>query len=173
VFGFLKQALVGDIKTALQSLGGFKEVISRDQSGDISFSIKFRPQKNEPLIIYELSIDLNDKSLPIVKSEILKFRRGSKGPLWHVLEFHEGKGFAAEGELTDYSSVKAAARKKRNLNSPHILALKALGNMTDFVAVSKLCRLTEDWFVSDFHLGDAREIRKLNSPRISRAQATT
>lgn len=161
VFGFLNNAFVADVKIALQARGGFKEVISRGQSGDISFTIQFRPDKNEPLITYDLSVGLNDKGLPVVKSEILRFRRGSKGSPWHVLEFHEGKGFAAEGELTDYASAKEAKRKERTLNSPHILAIKALGNMADFVAVSKFFRLIEDWFVSDFHVNDAREIRKV------------
>jgi predicted ATPase len=161
VFGFLNDAFIGDVKIAMQARGGFKEVISRGQKGNISFAIQFRPNKNEPLITYELSVGLNEKGLPVVKSEILRFRRGSKGSPWRVLEFHEGKGFAAEGELTDYASAKEAERKERTLNSPHILAIKALGNMADFVAVSKFCRLIEDWFVSDFHIDDAREIRKV------------
>jgi predicted ATPase len=161
VFGFLNDALVADVKIALQARGGFKEVISRGQSGEISFIIKFRPNKEEPLITYELSIALGEKGVPVVKTEILRFRCGSKGQPWRVLEFHEGKGFAAEGELTDYASAKEAERNQRTLNAPHILAVKALGNMTDFTAVSQFCRLIEDWFVSDFHIDDAREIRKV------------
>ncbi len=161
VFGFLNDALIQDVKIALQARGGFKQVISRGQTGDISFVVKFRPNKDEPLITYELSIGLNDKSLPVVKTEILKFRRGSKGQPWRVLEFHEGKGFAAAGELTEYADAKDAERTQRTLNSPHILAVKALGNMTDFVAVSKFCRLIEDWFVSDFHIDDARGTQRV------------
>jgi predicted ATPase len=70
VFGFLNDALVGDIKTALQRRGGFKEVISRGQEGEISFVIKFRPDKDEPLITYELSIGLNEKGAPVAKTGI-------------------------------------------------------------------------------------------------------
>nr|AGS51984.1 hypothetical protein [uncultured bacterium contig00006] len=161
VFGFLKDAFVGDIKVALQLRGGFREVISRGQRGDISFKIRFRPGTGEPLIVYELAVGLNDKMLPVVKSEVLRFQRGGKGRTWRVLEFHEGKGFAAEGELTDYASAKGAERNKRTLNSPHILAIKALGNISDFEAVSRLSRLIEGWFVSDFHIEDARELRKV------------
>jgi predicted ATPase len=160
VFGFLNDALIFDVKMAFGLRGGFKQVISRGQDGDISFVIKFRPNKDEPLLTYELSIGLNDKSLPVVKTEILKFRRGSKGKPWRVLEFHEGRGFAAEGNLSEYADAKEAERTQRTLNSPHILAVKALGNMTDFIAVSKFCRLIEDWFISDFHIDDARAINK-------------
>jgi predicted ATPase len=161
VFGFLNDALIQDVKMALQRRGGFKQVISRGQTGDISFVIKFRPSKDEPLITYELSIGLNEKSLPIVNTEILRYRRGSGGAPWKVLEFHKGKGFAAEGELNEYADAKEADRTQRTLNSPHILAVKALGNMSNFVAVSKFCRLIEDWFVSDFHIDDARAIGKV------------
>jgi predicted ATPase len=161
VFGFLNDALIFDVKIAFQRRGGFKQVISRGQDDYIRFVIKFRPNKDEPLITYELSIGLNDKSLPVVKTEILKFRRGSKGQPWRVLEFHEGKGYATEGELTEYADAKKAERSQRTLNSPHILAVKALGNMTDFIAVSKFCRLIEDWFVSEFHIDDDRAINKV------------
>jgi predicted ATPase len=170
VFGFLNDALNADVKIALQARGGFKEVISRGQSGEISFTLRFRPNKNEPLITYELSIGLKDKITPVVKKEILRFRRGSSGRSWRVLEFSEGSGFAEEGDLTDYNSAKETQnRPRRILTSPHILAAKALGNLTEFVAVSKLCRLIEDWFVSDFHIEDAREIRKVEfSQHLSR-----
>ncbi|MDR1110162.1 MAG: AAA family ATPase [Deltaproteobacteria bacterium] len=162
VFGFLNDAYISDVKIALQVRGGFREVISRNQSGEILFRLKFRPQKDEPISAYELSIGLNENSVPVVKSEILILRLASSGQPWRVLEFHEGRGFAAEGELTDYASAKEAQRKQRSLSSPHILAVKALGNMADFIAVSKFCRLIEDWFVSDFIIEDARETRKVD-----------
>jgi predicted ATPase len=169
VFGFLNDAFISDVKTALQTRGGFKEVISRGQSGSISFKIQFRPDKNELLMTYELSVGQNNKGLPVVKSEILSTKHGSKNAPRRVLEFHEGKGFAAEGESNGSAPAKQTETKERTLNSPHILAIKALGNMADFEAASKFCRLIEDWFVSDFHIDDAREIRKVElAQRLSR-----
>ncbi|MDR2897414.1 MAG: AAA family ATPase, partial [Spirochaetaceae bacterium] len=136
VFGFLNDAFVADVKIALQARGGFKEVVSRGQTGDVSFTIQFRPNKNEPLMMYTLAIGLDAKNMPIVKSEILHFyRSGNKSP-WTVLEFHEGKGFAVEGGLSDYTPEKEGERKERTLNSPHILAVKTLGNLSEFTAVS-------------------------------------
>jgi len=41
-FGFLSDALKNNVTTAINRRGGFKEVISRDQSGSIEFEIKFR-----------------------------------------------------------------------------------------------------------------------------------
>lgn len=78
VFGFLHDCLNSNVKAALAKRGGFKEVLSRDQSGDISFVIKFRPSKDEPLITYELSIGLDEQNKAVVKKEILRFRRGQR-----------------------------------------------------------------------------------------------
>ena len=70
VFGCLHDCLNSNVKAALAKRGGFKEVLSRDQSGDISFVIKFRPSKDEPLITYELSISLDEQNKAVVKKEI-------------------------------------------------------------------------------------------------------
>ena len=56
IFGFLHDCLNSNVRAALAKRGGFSEVISRDQRGDIYFEIKFRPSDKEPLITYELSI---------------------------------------------------------------------------------------------------------------------
>ena len=56
VFGFLHDALQSNIRAALAKRGGFQEVISRGQEGDIEFEIKFRPSEDEPIITYQLSI---------------------------------------------------------------------------------------------------------------------
>ena len=49
--------------------GVFKEVISRDQTGDIAFIIKFRPSHDEPLMTYEVSIGLDDAAKAVVKKK--------------------------------------------------------------------------------------------------------
>src|SRR5665647_1880271 len=52
VFGFLHDCLITNVKTALSKRGGFKEVISREQNGNIEFEIKFITATDEPLITY-------------------------------------------------------------------------------------------------------------------------
>lgn len=157
IFGFLHDCLNSNVRAALAKRGGFSEVISRDQRGDIYFEIKFRPSDKEPLITYELSIGPGEKKLPVVKKEILRFRRGQTGAPWKVLEFAVGEGTAAAGELKSYPDVKIAERSKQKLDSPDILAIKGLGQFKEFTAVSTLRRLIEDWYVSDFHIEDARD----------------
>ena len=157
VFGFLHDCLIGNVKTALARRGGFNEVISRNQEGTIDFEIKFRAKETEPLITYQLSIGLDERKFPVVSSEILKFRRGSKGQPWKVLDFKNGEGIAIEGVLNTNEDVTNAVRKSQKLDSPDILAIKGLGQFKEFEAVATFRRLIEDWYVADFKVDAARE----------------
>ena len=156
IFGFLHDALQLNIRAALAKRGGFNEVISRGQQGDIEFEIKFRPSEDEPIITYQLSICLQDNKKPAIKQEVMRFRRGQTGAPWKVLEFSFGVGVAADGELIKYEDVRLADRSPQKLDSPDILAIKGLGQFKEFIAVSQLRRLIEDWYVSDFHIEEAR-----------------
>ncbi len=157
VFGFLHDCLNSNIKSALAKRGGFREVISRDQTGDIEFTIKFRPSLDEPLITYEVSIGLDELGKAVVKKETLRFRRGQKGSPWKVLDFSYGEGIAAEGQLNSYKDVNLATRRRQKLDSPDILAIKGLGQFKEFEAVSTFRRLIEDWYVADFRVDAVRE----------------
>lgn len=156
IFGFLHDALQTNIKAALARRGGFNEVISRGQEGEIEFEIKFRPSENEPLITYQLIICLLDKNKPAIKKEVLRLRRGQIGAPWKVLEFSFGEGLAADGDLITYEDVRLAERSLQKLDAPDILAIKGLGQFKEFTAISALRKLIEDWYVSDFHIEDAR-----------------
>ena len=159
VFGFLNDCLSKNVKTALATRGGFSEVISREQSGDIEFFIQFRPATDEPRITYELSIGLDDKKQPVIPKEIMRFRRGQRtGAPWKILEFSQGEGYAVSGEVKTYEDVQNAnKRSKQKLDSPDILAVKGLGQFKEFAGISALRKLIEDWYVSDFHIDDARQ----------------
>ena len=142
--------------------------MARGQEGDIEFEIKFRPSEEEPVITYQLSICLMENKKPAIKKEILRFRRGQTGAPWKVLEFSFGEGVAADGELIRYEDVRLADRSRQKLDSPDILAIKGLGQFKEFIAVSQLRRLIEDWYVSDFHIEEARGIKDAGySERIS------
>lgn len=168
IFGFLHDALQSNIRAALAKRGGFDEVISRGQKGDIEFEIKFRASEDEPIITYQLSICMMDNKRPAIKKEIMRFRRGQTGAPWKVLEFAFGEGVAADGELIKYEDVRLADRSPQKLDSPDILAIKGLGQFKEFIAVSQLRRLIEDWYVSDFHIEEARGVKDAGySERIS------
>ena len=158
IFGFLHDCLNGNVKSALAKRGGYDEVVSRDHNGeDISFTIKFRPASDEPLMTYELSVGQDERKRAVVKKEVLRMRRGEKGAPWKILEFESGVGVAASGELNSYEDVRLAEREPQRLDSPDIMAIKGLGQFKDFTAIAAFRKLVEDWYVSDFRIDAARE----------------
>ncbi|MFW5829332.1 MAG: AAA family ATPase [Planctomycetota bacterium] len=151
--GFLRDALDKDVPTAVMKRGGMKEVRSRGRSGPVVIEIKFR--EDGPRITYRLEID-EQSGRPIVGREILKYRRGSHGQPWHYLDFTNGKGTAVTNELAAVDDESQLDRDEYTLDNPGILAIKGLGQMKEFPAVTAFRRLLENWHVSDFHIADAR-----------------
>ena len=163
VFGFLSDALRGNVRLALNKRGGYKEVYSRNGDGPIIIEIKFRNDADgdikPPLVTYLLEIGL-ENGLPIVLSEILKYRRGQHGKPYLFLDFHRGEGTAITNE-EDYNGASnefVDRRESQKLDSPDILAIKGLGQFQRFKAISSFRRLLDDWFVSNFQIQEARAI---------------
>ena len=163
VFGFLRDAYKSNIHTALTRFGGnkgFQEVRSRDQNGDIEIELKFRENPKSPLATYYISIN-EVGGQPVIKREILKYRRGSKGQPWKYLDFSEGEGEAVTNELdSDIKTESQLQRSKQKLKSPDILAIKGLSQFEQFPVVKALGELIENWHISDFHISLARPERE-------------
>ncbi|MCX8502046.1 MAG: AAA family ATPase [Alphaproteobacteria bacterium] len=161
VFSFLSDSLRDNVSTALSKRGGFKEVISRGQEGEIEFEIKFRVGSDQPLVTYQLHI-AKDGNRAKVAREILKFRRGSHGRAWHFLDFTNGVGKAINNE--DQYFAKEQSKEERtdySLDSPDILALKGLGQFEKFKSVNSFRKMIEGWYISDFHIDKARKIEEI------------
>ena len=159
VFGFLKDALSGNVNTALAKLGGargFEEVKSRNSSGPIEIELKFRDAPGKPLITYFIRIGLKD-GRAVIEREILKYRRGSKGKSWHFLDFQHGSGKAVTNEIDTVSNEKELVREIQTLKSPDLLAVKGLAQFERFPAVMTLGNLIENWHISDFQINRARQ----------------
>ena len=161
VFDFLKNAMSGNINSALAKLGGNRgiaEVRSRNTSGPMEIGIKFRKDSNSPLATYFLQIGERDGKAYVAR-EILKYRRGSKGQPWHFLDFADGKGTAVTNETsileTDFNE-KDLNRNEQTLKSNDILAIKGLAQFENFPVVAALGNMIENWHVSDFHIDKAR-----------------
>ena len=161
VFEFLKNAMTGNINTALAKLGGshgFFEVRSRNASGPIEIELKFRKDENSPLATYFLQIN-EQNGRAYVAREILKYRRGSKGQPWHFLDFSNGSGFAVTNEdsilKTNFEEIDLK-RNEQTLKSNDILAVKGLAQFQNFPVVAALGNMIENWHVSDFHIDRAR-----------------
>ena len=162
VFEFLREALDSNVHTALVKVGGsrgFKEVRSRGTTENIEIEIKFREREDKPLVTYLLSIGEKDNR-PIVAREILKYRRGSRGRPWHLLDFVNGEGEAVTNEDENVKDEKDLERVRQKTKSPEILAIKGLAQFERFTAVVALGNLIENWHISNFHINSARSERE-------------
>ncbi len=154
IFSFLKDALSHNVKVAVMRRGGFRELVSRGSVGPISITIKFREASGR-LATYQLNID-EEEGQVIVKREILKFRRGSRGKPWHFIDFSNGKGEAITNESVYGKEGVEAKREPFELDDPSILAIKGLGQFKHFQVVSDFRNMIENWYISDFHIAAAR-----------------
>ena len=158
VFGFLRDAMSTNVRTALAKLGGsrgFGEVRSRNARGLIEIEIKYRINPGSSLVTYKVEIG-EDGNRPVIEREILKYRRFSHGKPWHFLDFRKGKGYAITNEADAVEDETQLVRDEQSLTSPDLLAIKGLAQFERFPAVVALGELIERWHVSDFHISRAR-----------------
>jgi len=162
VFGFLSDALINNVTSALNKRGGFNEVRSRDADGDISFVIKYRTPSSEghrkgPIVTYEIVIG-QENGKAIIRKELLKYRRGQHGKPWHFLNFENGVGTAVVNEDQYIDQNANEERVEQQLDSPDILAIKGLGQFQRFKAIASFRKLLEGWYVSNFQIDAARAV---------------
>jgi predicted ATPase len=155
VFGFLRDALVHNVRHALSRRGGYQEVVSREAEGPIEIELKFR-ENGGPLVTYMLHIGRDESQTPVVEREVLRYKRGEYGAPWHFLDFKRGKGKAITNESDFGEEGVEAKREDQELESPDILGIKGLGQFQRFQKAAAFRRLIENWHVSDFHISDAR-----------------
>lgn len=162
VFAFLRDAMAGNVTSALAKLGGsrgLQEVRSRNSSGPIEIELKVRTELSDGRsrrITYELHIDeLGGRA--VVAKEVLRYKRGNRGGRpWKFLDFSMGTGEAVTNELDSVLDESLLTRENQTLKSPDILAIKGLAQFERFPAVVVLGDLIENWHLSDFHINRAR-----------------
>ena len=154
VFSFLKEALTQNVASAVSRRGGFRELVSRGETGPISITVKFR-ESGGRLATYQLEV-AEDAGRPVVHREVLKFRRGQYGKPWHFVDFSRGRGTAITNEAAYGQEGVEADRKEHVLDDPSVLAIKGLGQFKEFRVVAEFRSLIENWHISDFHISDAR-----------------
>ena len=72
------------------------------------------------------------------------------------LDFKEGKGAAITNESAYIDKATEAKRQEYTLDDPSILAIKGLGQFDQFQVASMFRSLIEKWYISDFHIENAR-----------------
>ena len=154
VFSFLKESLTQNVAAAVARRGGFRELISRGETGPISITVKFR-ESGGRLATYQLEI-AEDAGRPVVDREILRFRRGQYGQPRHFVDFSRGHGVAITNESSYGEEGAEAERKEHVLDDPSVLAIKGLGQFKEFRVVAEFRSMIENWHISDFHINSAR-----------------
>ena len=164
IFGFLRDALKNNIRQALQIRGGYREIITRGQEQeDIEIELQFRMKilDTERLVTYQIIIGQNNNR-PVIKREILRYKRGEHGKPFHFLDFQLGQGYAITNEEDFSKPDKELDREEQKLESNDILALKGLGQFQRFKAATAFRSLIENWHVSDFHISEARGSKEIS-----------
>lgn len=108
----------------------------------------------ERLVTYSLEIAEN-KNVPYVKRERLRYKRGRYGSPYHFLDFKNGEGYAITNE-EEFKKSDEELDRENQLVSPDSLAIKGLGQFARFKAANAFRQLIESWHVSDFHISAAR-----------------
>lgn len=158
VFGFLRDCLKDNVRSALAKLGGFREVVSRGHESEtilIELKIRMNLSIGSRVVTYLVEIGL-ERGAPSVVRETLRYTRYRGGKPFDFIKFTGGAGSAIrnEGEMTGKDASEE--REEQKLDSPDILAIKGLGQFQRFEAASAFRNLIENWHVSDFHISAAR-----------------
>lgn len=162
VFGFLRDCLVHNVRTAVQKRAGFAQLVSRGHEAEaieveLKVELDFKTGKSR-IVTYAIEIAMIGGRV-VVKGERLSWKRGSYGRPFNFINFSEGQGEAVvEGDEAFGTDVREEdlTREHQVLDSPDILALKGLGQFKRFEAASQLRELIEGWSVNDFKIESAR-----------------
>lgn len=158
VFGFLRDCLTYNVTTALQSRGGFNEVLSRGaDEKKILIELQYRMEiiGVERLVTYHIEIVYENGGV-IIEREILRYKRGRHGSPFHFLDFSRGSGYAVTNEEDFSKAEEELSRDSQVLDKADILAVKGLGQFPKFKAANAFRQLIENWHISDFHINLAR-----------------
>ena len=153
-FTFLKDALAENVVAAVSRRGGFRELVSRDAEGPIEITVKFR-ESGGRLVTYLVRVGFEDGRVVVLR-EVLSYRRGQRGQPWRFVDFSKGEGKAITNESAYGEEGAVEERRDYALDDASILAIKGLGQFREFRVVSEFRSLIENWYISDFHVADAR-----------------
>jgi predicted ATPase len=151
VFAFLSECFDSGLRKAWDKRGRFKELRTRGAYGPIEFELKYREKTSEPLMTYHLSID-EEENKPFIAEEWLKYRRGSKGQPYKILDYQKGIGSVISGETPE----KDDKRIDVPLTSKDVLAVSTLGQLAENPRVAALRQFISDWYLSYLSANNTR-----------------
>ncbi len=146
---FLKDALTKNVAQAVERRGGFRELVSRGESGPISIILHLVGSSGFPEA-YRVDI-AQENDRPVVQRELFAVyeRSRNENPSSHFIDVSRGAGVIAKDEF-------AETEQPIELEDPSALAIKGLGQFKEYQAVAELSEFLDNWHVSDFHIQEAQ-----------------
>ncbi len=140
VFAFLNEAFTTNLRRAWDRRNRLHEIRSRGATGPIVFELKYRETSRSKLVTYKLAID-EERGAPFVVEEVLQWTiaPGSGRPK-DILRFSRGVGSVYD----DHSGERSDER----LDSPDLLAVSTLGQLSRHPRVAALRRFITGWYLS-------------------------
>lgn len=175
VFGFLSDALRNGVEEACLSRGGFDNLRSSSQSGNIEIGINYLPNNNpESGLFYYIAINRDNQDRILVKDEILCRTIDEKiHRLFLILS--DGKGFAPKeknNELEGFELFKALEAIQLpsmtenliegasfvELSDNQKLGVSTLGALKEHPEIAQFREFIESWYLSYFSPDAARSL---------------
>ncbi len=144
---FLNESFTSGLRGAWDARNRMAEIRSRGEDGPVFFEIQYRANKNANLVTYTLEIG-EEAGVPVVLSERLRWTMSKRGRPTEILAFARGEGFV-------YDDARGE-RQVEKLDSPDLLAVSTLGQLTRYPQVSALRRFISGWYLSYISAGETR-----------------
>ena len=151
VFSFLKDALTGDANSAAARRGGYRELVSRGEQGPVRITVSYQGSDGR-FLAYVLVLQ-EEAGRVVVQGEGLSHETDRETE--QFVTFGRGQGTAIR-RADDNAANSEEEIVAYELDSPSTLAIKVLGQLSDFPLVVEFRSLIENWHISNFHIADAR-----------------
>jgi predicted ATPase len=150
VFAFLNEAFTTNLRRAWDRRNRLHEIRSRGCEGPVEFELKYRESRGSKLVTYKLAID-EEHGAPVVLEETLRWSTApSQGRPRDILKFFRGEGNVYDDESGGYSYEA--------LDSPDLLAVSTLGQLSRHPRVAALRRFISGWYLSYVSADNARSL---------------
>lgn len=163
---FLAECFEAGLRHAWNRRGRARESKTRSSTrtawntgGPVTFEIEYRETQNTPLLTYHLEVD-EVAGAPAVVLEWLQWRPDGRDSPFRFLEYRNGRGHAAGGEVPRPETPPV----ETSLSSPDLLAANTLGLFREHPRVAALRDFITDWHISRLSPDSARREPETGTP---------
>lgn len=148
VFGFIKDSMTENVNKAVRLRGGFKELLSRNSTNNISFEFCFADDIFSLKYYIEIT---NEADHGIVNTESIT-KIDNLGNPTNIMSLSKGVGTIHIESTNEDINV--------HLNDSDILGLRAFSQINIYETVSKIASFINDWHLSDIRINSVRTINE-------------